>query len=316
MNRQRLTTIIKLAISAGLVFILYRKVDFGEIFSLIGNINILWLLLLFGLLFFNTAISTLKWKILLLADDIHIPFKSLLSSYMIASFFNIFLPSNIGGDAYRIVDIAKQSSRPVHTFASVFIDRLSGFLALAVMGFVFPLAGHGMLENSRVLFVPLFVFVVITAMIWALYNQKIVYWGLRVTRLERIGRLKEMAEQFLDSVTAYKEKQGVLAKIMGVSFVFQFTVIVFVYLLSTAVGFDIPFIYFCMFVPLISLMEAIPASIYGVGFRDAGYVLFFSQVGHPREDALVMALLYVAVTLLYALIGGIVFVFKRSTGKE
>ena len=231
---------------------------------------------------------------------------------MIASFFNIFLPSNIGGDAYRIVDIAKQSSRPVHTFASVFIDRLSGFLALSIMGFVFPLAGHGMLEESKVLFVPLGVFVVIVIMIWSLYNQKLLRWGLKITRIDRIKKISSMVDQFLDSVTAYKEKQGVIAKIMGVSFVFQFTVIMFVYLLSTTIGFNIPFLYFCMFVPLISLIEAIPASIYGVGLRDAGYVLFFTQVGRTREDALVMALLYVAVTLLYALVGGVIFVVKKK----
>jgi uncharacterized protein (TIRG00374 family) len=312
MKKQRITFVIKLLISSGLIFFLYRKVDFGEIISMVSNIDKILLLVLFGILFFNTVISTLKWKILLLADDIHLPFRNLLSSYMIASFFNIFLPSNIGGDAYRIVDIAKQSSKPVHTFASVFIDRLSGFLALAIMGFVFPLAGCGMLEDSRVLFVPLAVFVVIVVMIWALYNQKLLRWGLRITRIEKIGKISSMVDQFLESVTAYKEKQGVIAKIMGVSFVFQFTVITFVYLLSTTIGFNIPFLYFCMFVPLISLLEAVPASIYGVGFRDAGYVLFFTQVGRTREDALMMALLYVAVTLLYALIGGIIFVIKKK----
>ena len=312
MNKQKITFAIKLLISIGLMFFLYRKVDLAEIISLVGNIDGMLLLLLFGILFFNTAISTLKWKILLLADDIHLPFKNLLSSYMIASFFNIFMPSNIGGDAYRIVDIAKQSSKPVHTFASVFIDRLSGFLALSIMGFVFPLVGHGMLEDSTVLFVPFGVFVVIVVMIWSLYNQKLLRWGLRVTRIDRIKKVRGMIDQFLESVTAYKEKKGVIPKIMGVSFVFQFTVILFVYLLSTTIGYNIPLIYFCMFVPLISLLEAIPASIYGVGFRDAGYVIFFTQVGRTREDALMMALLYVAVTLLYALVGGIIFVVKKK----
>ncbi len=315
MTKQRLTFIIKMLISGSLLFLLYHKVDFKNIFSIISSINIYMLVVLFALLFFNTAISTLKWKILLLADDIHIPFISLLSSYIIASFFNIFLPSNIGGDAYRVVDIAKQSSRPVHTFASVFIDRLSGFLALAIMGFVFPLAGHSLLANNRVLFVPLVVFVAIVVMIWLLYNQKILLWGLKITRIEKIGKIKKLTNQFLDSINAYKQKPGVIPKIMGVSFVFQFTVITFVYLLSTTIGFNIPFIYFCMFVPLISLLEAIPASIYGVGFRDAGYVLFFTQMGRTREDALVMTMLYVAVTLLYAMIGGIVFILKKKTVK-
>ena len=152
---------------------------------------------------------------------------------------------------------------------------------------------------------------IIVIMIWSLYNQKLLRWGLKITHIDRIKKVNSMIDQFLDSVTSYKEKKGVIPKIMGVSFVFQLTVILFVYLLSTTIGFNIPLIYFCMFVPLISLLEAIPASIYGVGLRDAGYVIFFMQVGRTREDALTMALLYVAVTLLYALVGGIVFVVKK-----
>ncbi len=312
MDKQKITFAIKLLISVGLVAFLYSKINLGDVVSLVANIDGVFLLILFGILFFNTVISTLKWKILLLADDIHLPFKNLLSSYMIASFFNIFMPSNIGGDSYRIVDIAKQSSKPVHTFASVFIDRLSGFFALSIMGFVFPLVGRGLLEDSKVLFVPFGIFLIIVIMIWSLYNQKLLRWGLRITRIDRITKVSSMIDQFLDSVTAYKEKKGVIPKIMGVSFVFQFTVILFVYLLSTTIGYNIPLIYFCMFVPLISLLEAIPASIYGIGFRDAGYVIFFTQVGRTREDGCTMAFLYVAVTLLYALIGGVMFVVKKK----
>ncbi|MCK5529369.1 MAG: flippase-like domain-containing protein [Kiritimatiellae bacterium] len=312
MDKQKITFAIKLLISVGLVAFLYSKINLGDVVSLVANIDGVFLLILFGILFFNTVISTLKWKILLLADDIHLPFKNLLSSYMIASFFNIFMPSNIGGDSYRIVDIAKQSSKPVHTFASVFIDRLSGFFALSIMGFVFPLVGRGLLEDSKVLFVPFGIFLIIVIMIWSLYNQKLLRWGLRITRIDRIKKVSSMIDQFLDSVTAYKEKKGVIPKIMGVSFVFQFTVILFVYLLSTTIGYNIPLIYFCMFVPLISLLEAIPASIYGIGFRDAGYVIFFTQVGRTREDGCTMAFLYVAVTLLYALIGGVMFVVKKK----
>ena len=78
----------------------------------------------------NIVLSSLKWRILLLSDQINIPLSKLVVSYVIGSFFNVFLPSTIGGDSYRIYDIMRQSGQGVRTAASVFADRLSGFIAL------------------------------------------------------------------------------------------------------------------------------------------------------------------------------------------
>ena len=311
--KRTLGTGLKLAVSLTLMAWLYRRVDLTGIGSVIAGTHLGLLLVVFALLFFNTAISTLKWQILLKADDVVLPFNNLLASYMVGTFFNVFLPSNIGGDAYRIYDVARQSAKPVHTFASVFVDRLSGFCALAIMGFIFPLSSLGLLSGRRVLLLPLLVFAAIVLLIWGLYQQRLVRWGLRVTRLDRIAVISRSLDQFLGSITTYKEKPGVLTRIMGVSFCFQFTVIICVYVLSRAVGIQIPFVFFCAFVPLISLLEALPISIFGLGLRDAGYVFFFTQVGHTREGGLAMALLYVAVSLVYAAVGGLVFAFKRKT---
>ena len=310
--KRTVSTGLKLLVSLVLMAWLYRHVDLTGLGAIIAGTRLELLALVFALLFFNTAISTLKWRILLKADDVSLPFGSLLASYMVGSFFNVFLPSNIGGDAYRIYDVARQSAKPVHTFASVFVDRLSGFCALAIMGFVFPLSSLGLFSDSRVLWLPLLVFAAIVLLIWGLYQQKLLRWGLHLTRLDRIGRIGTSLDQFLDSIATYRSKDGVMTRIMGVSFCFQFTVIVCVYVLSQAIGMHIPFVFFCVFVPLISLLEALPISIFGLGLRDAGYVFFFTQVGASREDGLAMALLYVAVSLVYAAVGGLVFAVKRG----
>jgi len=97
---------------------------------------------------------------------------------------------------------------------------------------------------------------------------------------------------------------------MLVSFVFQFTVITCIWLLSLGLGFDIPYFYFCVFVPFVSLMEALPISIFGLGIRDASYVFFFTRVDLPEVQALTLALAYVVVSLVYALSGGVIFMLR------
>ena len=69
--------------------------------------------------------------------------------------------------------------------------------------------------------------------------------------------------------------------------------------------------YFCIFVPLITLGEALPISIFGIGVRDSLYVFFFAQGGASREQALALALVYVLITIVYSLVGGALFLLRR-----
>ena len=303
---------VKILVSAVLLFFLYRRLDLDDCLLRFRGLRVLPMVGFFGLLLFNTAISAAKWRILLSADHTHVPFLKLFTSYFIATFFNVFLPSNIGGDAYRIYDISRHSSKPVNTVASVFADRLSGFIALSLFGFVFPLLGLGLIDERGVLFMPLAVFTVLAALVWLLFQKKLLRAVLNMPPWRRWERLKVAVEKFLGSVDAYRRRSSVMARVMSVSFVFQFAVIIAVYLLGRALELEIPFFFFCMFVPLISLLEAVPVSIYGLGLRDSGYVFFMTQIGRSREDAAAISLLYVAATLVYSAIGGIILLFRRN----
>lgn len=312
-TKKKLLAAFKLLISVALIVALYRRIDFVDLAARMRGVAWLPLWGFFALLFFNTAISTVKWHILLRADAVDLPYRTLLGSYLVGTFFNVFLPSNIGGDAVRIYDVARHSDRPINSFASVFADRLSGFIALSVFGLVFPLAGWKSIAEPRLLFFPLAAFALFIGMAWALWRQTPVRWALSLPGLRRMTKLQAMAETFLASITAYRRRPRVLAKIMAVSFLFQFCVIVAVFLLAHALRLDIPFFPFCVFVPLISLLEAIPVTIYGVGLRDSGYVFFLTQIGHTRADAAALSLLYVAATLAYCSLGGIVFALRRGS---
>ena len=50
------------------------------------------------------AISTWRWRVLLQAQGYRAPLRHLSGSYLVATFFNNFLPSNIGGDVIRVRD--------------------------------------------------------------------------------------------------------------------------------------------------------------------------------------------------------------------
>jgi uncharacterized protein (TIRG00374 family) len=303
----------KLLFSGGLLFLLYRKIPLHDLQELLGSVDYRYLLPIGGLLFFNTVLSAWKWRLLLLADGVDIPLLTLTVTYLIGSFYNLFLPSSIGGDSYRIFDIAKKSSDGVRAAASVFADRFSGFLALVVLSLVSSILVAIEFKNLMFFFGPLLILLLLLAILTALVKEKPIRFLLAATRLDRFGVVTRLVEKFFLSFQCYGADRRLLRQVMAISFAFQLSVICIVYLLSLALHASVSFFYFSAFVPLITLLEALPISIYGLGLRDVGYVFFFGWAGMSNLETRSLALLFLGVTVSYSLMGGIVYLVRIFT---
>lgn len=328
--KKPLKTALKLLVTLTLVCLLYRKVDaraFGEALT-----GIRWGVVpaFFAILLFNSWISAFRWGLLLRADGKPIPTAKLFVSYWIASFFNFFLPSNIGGDVYRIADVGQKSGTAMGSLASVFVDRLVGFLAMSFFGFVFPLLGLRIVppEARATLFIPIVVFLGFLCLAALVWQQTLIRWFVRFLP----GRLRTRVEGFLDSffasISAYARHPKALWAAFGVSLVFQILVFTAVWVVGTALRLPIPFTHYCVFVPFVCLLESVPLSINGIGLRDSGYVLFFKSVGlgtmicaatgqpyDPATSAATLSLCYMGFTLLYACGGGLLFLRRLYSRK-
>ncbi len=314
--RRYLLVLFKLAVSISLIFFLYRKTPLEQITGLLLQIDVRYLLPIALLFFINTLISARKWQLFLQADDIRLPLWGLTVSYMSGTFCNLFLPTNIGGDSYRIYDIARQSRQTARSAVSVFADRLSGFVALVILSFISSLFVASAFDSLNFLIIPSLLMASFLIMVAALIKQKPVMAMLSITGLTRFSAVTHLSDTFFASVNRYQADKGLFTKVMLLSFLFQFSVILVVYLMSKALGADIPFYYFSAFVPIITLMEALPISIYGIGVRDYGYVYFFSQVGMGELQTRSLALFFMAAAVCYSLIGGLFFLYNLWSKKK
>lgn len=313
--KKQLMFLVKILVSTTLVLLLYHHVSFEQLRSLALNIHWTNLVFLLPLLFLNSILNTWKWRLFLQAGNMPIPFRSLLGTQLIGTFFNIFMPSNIGGDAYRVYDISRQTGHAMRSFTSVFADRLSGFLALTLFGMVSSMVGYGLHSNLRIIIPPLVVFLCLSVGILLIIQKTGLLTLLRWVRLDRVETINRLLEKFVDAFAEYARRPGLLANVLAISLVFYGVMVMFVYCLAMALGFHIPLGYFFIYVPMIALMESIPLSVYGIGFRDAGYVFFFAEVGLSGTEALTLSLVYVAVTLLYSLVGGLLLAGRMFRGE-
>ncbi len=309
MNKRSGLILLKIAVSCLVLFLIYRRVDLASVGSLLTSIRLWPMACFFALLTLNTFLSAWKWRIFLAADGIFHPVGRLFVSYYVASFFTVLLPSTIGGDGYRVYDITRRGSGAGNVAASVFADRFTGFLALSILGMIFPFFGLGLIPDRRWMAVPLGVFGCLLVLFLLLCRHTLLLRLMGCFRLDRVGVLRRFADRFFESIQVYRQRPGTLLRAMALSFWFQGNVILAVFCLSRALGLDVPLLFYGVAVPIVSLIEAVPVSIFGIGLRDTGYMLLFAGLGRDPAAAGALSILYVAATLVYVALGGVVFLF-------
>ena len=320
MARQFKIRALKIAATIVLLWALYRNVDAAAFKAAAAGLRVFPLVFFFPLCAFNMTLSAWRWRTLLRADGMDIPLRKLFASYWIASFFNLFMPSNIGGDVFRIADIAGRSDAPVGATVSVFMDRLVGFVAMAFLGFVFPLAGLRLIPAENC-WIPLLAAAVFLCLIGAALIVSSRFFGRLAPKILR-GKLRAKAEAIADkartSFEAYWRHPAALAKCFAVSIVFQMLMVAAVWCVGESFGLGIPFAKYCIFVPMINLMESIPTTINGMGFRDMGYAVFFASAGvsEPKAAAGAAVIVYMMLTLIYASCGGLLFMARSRAAAD
>jgi hypothetical protein len=309
-SRRAAFLFLRVAVSAGLVGWLLSRVDLATIPRAISNVGAGELLLIFALQLVNTALKSWKWQKLLEADGIRVSHLSAFGSYMVGTFFNVFLPSSVGGDAVRAVDAGRRSGRGLAALTSVAADRVLGFVAIGVMGLAAIACGAASGLDARAELGGAALYLAVLAASAVVFARRPLEFA-RALRLPRMPRVERAVVEAASSLLAYRRSRK-LALLTALSIAAQAIVVVVVWLLARSLEIAAPLSYFFAIVPLVALVESIPVSVYGIGLRDASYVSLLGLVGTEQARALSLSFLYVAVSVAYALAGGVVFALRPS----
>src|SRR5688572_5064872 len=125
--------LLKVGISVGLLVWLFRQVDAARLWDAVRAASWWWLGVAALLYFAMLVVSSWRWNTLLRAQGIVIRLPTLIGSFLVATFFNNFLPSNIGGDVVRVRDTAPAARSRTLAATVVLVDRGLGLLALVLI---------------------------------------------------------------------------------------------------------------------------------------------------------------------------------------
>jgi uncharacterized protein (TIRG00374 family) len=259
------------------------------------------------------ALSAYKWQVLLAPVGLAVRYSRMLAFYYTGMFFNLFLPTIVGGDAVKAVLLTQETGAPARSTMSVFMERNVGLLALLTIAtaaaVIAPPVRLGGFPLTAICALLVIGFVAVNVMLGYRSAYELVDRLIAGTFLRH---LRARAASLYEAVARYRSAPVALTYATLLSFVFQFVVVGVVFLNARALNLEFPLSALAVFVPLISLGGMLPLTVNGLGVREALYILFFGQLGVPTELSVSLALLFLAVTFVSSLPGGLVYALQRS----
>ncbi|HWU36336.1 MAG TPA: lysylphosphatidylglycerol synthase transmembrane domain-containing protein, partial [Candidatus Acidoferrum sp.] len=261
-------------------------------------------------------ISTLRWQRLLSVEGLRIPFWRLTLVYFEAAFFNLFLPTLIGGDIVRGYTIYRMTQGQDASIASILVDRLTGFAALVAIALVSLVAAYRIIRDPQVAVMILGVALVFASALAVLLNTRIMGWATRALTVLGLRRFQSRLEGFVEAVHRYRQHRPALRQALLLSVLLQVLIIVAYYLVGVSLHLHVSIVYFFLFVPLITVVAMLPVSVAGLGVREGGVIYFFAKAGVDPAVALSMSLVWFSLALFVSSLGGLAFLLDTHAEKR
>jgi len=297
------------SISIILLIFLFSHVDKRTLFEVIRGTDKPLLFLGLAVFFFNYFFCFLRWIMLLKVVEIRLPLNRVIISYAGGIFFNVVLPSTIGGDLVRSLDLATHTKKPKEIVATVLLDRLSGYVGLVILSVAALSLGWRLIQDPVVFlgigllafFLLLILLVLFNGFIYQKVNQFLGSLGT--------GRIREAIRSLHHQMHIFRDHKAMIAKNLLLSLLVQLTTPLSFYFIARSLGININLVYFFIFIPIIGAITLLPISIGGLGLRDASTIFFFAKAGVDKDLSFAMSLLSFSFIIFYGVLGGLIYVF-------
>jgi hypothetical protein len=312
--RRYVVLAVKLSVSIILLVVLFSRVDMPQLWDNARRASVPWLLTALLLTAISTVIAVWRWNLLLEAQRVAIGFRWLLGSYLVATYFNNFLPSNIGGDVIRIGDTARHMNSKTLATTIVLMDRVIGLIALVVIAALGATA-VGQLHHSAAPIWPVWLWAASVAGAAAIATAVFVPGGLgRVLRPLTIFHAEWVGDRITTltgALARFRDEPGALAAAFAGALAVQAAIVVFYSAVAYALHLNVGMWDLAVIVPMSFVIQVVPVSVGGFGVREAFFSYYFHRIGQPIEDAVLLSLVAQALLILFSLSGLAVYVWRQ-----
>lgn len=316
--RGKLITISKILVSFLLIYYLTQRIGVNTIIKEIGSAKLSWII--FGLFIFTISnlLGSFQWFLLLKNAGVHLKYLQVVRYYYIGLFFNNFFISNMGGDFFRFFYISRHNSNSSAAVSTVFLDRFLGFTMLTVLAFLGGIYWFSSFGFSKIWPAILILMTCWILIILVLFNRRIGHFFGFILKWFTPEKILIKLRDIYNLIYEFSKNRRLVILVFFISLSIQFIRIMVHFVAGKAIGVDVNFVTFLIFIPLIALLASLPISIGGLGVREQTGVLLFKRVGVVEALSASMEFLAYLLTIISSLPGIVLFISadKRRINNE
>ena len=298
---------IRIAVSLGLLAIIAFRMKWSEFADGFASLRVEFWLAAVGILIGGQIASARRWQLFAEKLRFERTFGQYLAYYLIGAYFNLSLPTSVGGDVVRVWYINGQSGRKWAALASVFLERINGLLVLIAVACI------------GILIAPMELPTWIPISVWSVAGCAVA-GTVSLPFARKLKFLPLNRRQQVDTLLEHMRMPRVVARATFLSALVQVFGVLSLWCVGLALGLDIPVAYYFILGPMVSLLTLLPISFNGMGLRELGMVVFLTPLGVGEGTATTLALLWFASTAAVSLLGGLVYLVgaypKAETGNN
>ncbi|MBN1825292.1 MAG: flippase-like domain-containing protein [Candidatus Eisenbacteria bacterium] len=303
--------LLRLAVTVFLLALVLSRVDWDDFRRIGAGVRPGLVAIGYALNLVMVALNTVRWRVLVNALGVRVSMLRLGSYYFVCMFFNNFMPTSIGGDVIRVIDLARHTGRKTTAMASIVVERLLGLYVLfpLCLGAFFLLRSD--LPERR------WFLLAEGGMAAAFFFGTLVIRRRNVRRLEPLLRpfesglrrfgLREKAAGFYDTLDFYKGRRREVGWALFLSVLSRAVWVVSCWVLGLSIGIDLGPVHFFLLMPLVEVGRMIPISLNGMGIREGVLVIVLGLFGTGEAEAVFLSVLVYGIFLINGLLGGVVY---------
>lgn len=305
--RNLLFLILKIAVSAGLLYLALSGVNFPAIQSRLGQINLIWIALAIAATLVQIAVAALRWREIANACDAHLSIGTSLRFNLVGAFFNQTLPSTIGGDGVRLWLLQRHGAGWQAATYSVLVDRAVGLIVLAVIVVVSLPWSLGMIDNEhgRAALTLLDLAALAGCIAFLVFGLLSWQWIQDIWPARHLHGCARLAGRVM-----FDSRIG--PRILLLSVLNHLLSVVIAACAGLAIAAPVSFGQMLLLIPPISLITLMPISIAGWGVREQAMQVAFGYAGLSTADGVTISLLFGAIYFVVGAAGGLAWLLSSE----
>ena len=298
---------LKILVSAALLYLALRKVDFHELASRFDVASLGWIGLAIAATFLQIFVGVLRWREVSAECDAPLGLRQATRYNLIGAFFNQTLPSSIGGDAVRLWLVARAGAGWRAATYSIFVDRAIGLIALAIVIVASLPWSYRLISdpNGRAALLLVDFAALAGGLGFLLFGRLNWPWLKRWWGTQHLHACAVIANRVIFSPT-----RG--PKIAVLSLLVHVLAVVIAWCVVRSIAAPVLFGQVFLLVPPVMLITMMPISIAGWGVREATMGLAFGYAGLLANEGVNVSLLFGAVSFIVGACGGLVWIFSAE----